>query len=28
VHAAEDAISLAPERQIDALNKLAAVELV
>lgn len=28
VRDAEDAISLAPEKQIDALNKLAAVELV
>lgn len=28
VRDAEDAVSLAPERQIDALNKLAAVELV
>jgi hypothetical protein len=28
VRDAENAISLAPEKQIDALNKLAAVELV
>jgi hypothetical protein len=28
VREAEDAISLAPEKQIDALNKIAAVELV
>jgi hypothetical protein len=28
VHDAEDAIALSPDRQIDALNKIAGVELV
>ena len=28
VHDAENAISLAPDRQIDALNRIASVELV